>query len=125
MATSFGMSVDEKMAEDLSNLTGGCLLFAASYGLSETHTLDTMMPIDGIKHGSCGIASFETKIRIVDLKTGEDLSAGEQGEVAIKSPGVFIGNLSRPEATDKTLDRKSTRLNSSHVAISYADFSMQ
>jgi len=103
MATSFGMSVDEKMAEDWSNLTGGCLLFEASYGLSETHTLDTMMPIDGIKHGSCGIATFETKIRIVDLKTGEDLSPGEQGEVAIKSPGVFKGYLNRPEATDKTL----------------------
>src|SRR5690625_7996907 len=37
MATSFGMSVDEKKAEDWSNLTGGCLLFEASDGLSETH----------------------------------------------------------------------------------------
>lgn len=103
MATSFGMTVDEKMAEAWGKLTNGCLLFEASYGLSETHTLDTMMPIDRIKHGTCGIATFETEIRIVDLDTGEDLSPGEQGEVAIKSPGVFKGYLNRLEATERTL----------------------
>jgi len=103
MATSFGMAVDQKMAGAWEKLTDGCLLFEASYGLSETHTLDTMMPIDGVKHGTCGIATFETEIRIVDLDTGEDLSPGEQGEVAIKSPGVFKGYLNRPEATNRTL----------------------
>jgi len=103
MATSFGMTIDEKMAEAWEKLTNGCLLFEASYGLSETHTLDTMMPLDGIKYGTCGIATFETEIRIVDLDTGKDLSPGEQGEVAIKSPGVFKGYLNRPEATKKTL----------------------
>src|SRR5699024_6166579 len=72
MATSFGMAVDQKMAGSWEKLTDGCLLFEASYGLSETHTLDTMMPIDGVKHGTCGIATFETEIRIVDLDTGED-----------------------------------------------------
>src|SRR5699024_4543969 len=103
MATSFGMSVDQKMADAWGKITDGCLLFEASYGLSETHTLDTMMPIDKIKHGSCGIATYDTDIRIVDLETGEDLSPGEQGEVAIKSPGVFKGYLNRPDATRKTL----------------------
>lgn len=103
MATSFGMAVDQKMAEAWGEITNGCLLFEAAYGLSETHTLDTMMPIDKIKYGTCGIATYKTEIRIVDLETGEDLSPGEQGEVAIKSPGVFKGYLNRPEATNKTL----------------------
>lgn len=102
-STSFGMSVDEKLAEAWKKLTNGCLLFEASYGLSETHTCDTMMPIDQIKFGTCGIATFDTELRIVDMETGEDLPPGEQGEIAVKNPGVFKGYLNRPDATEKTL----------------------
>lgn len=102
-STSFGMSVDEKLAEAWKKLTNGCLLFEASYGLSETHTCDTMMPIDQIKFGTCGIATFDTELRIVDMETGEDLPPGEQGEIAVKNPGVFKGYLNRPDATGKTL----------------------
>lgn len=102
-ATSFGMDVDENLAKKWYEITGGCQLFEASYGLSETHTCDTMMPIDRIRHGTCGIATYDTKIRIVDMDTGEDLPPGEQGEIVVKSPGVFKGYLNRPEETLKTL----------------------
>src|SRR5699024_4953215 len=79
-STSFGVPVDKEMAERWQQLTGGCLLFEASYGLSETHTCDTFMPMDQIKFGTCGIATYHTEFRIVDMETGEDLSVGEQGE---------------------------------------------
>jgi len=102
-ATSFGMNVDEKMAKAWREITDGCLLFEASYGLSETHTCDTMMPIDKVKFGTCGIATYETEFRIVDMETGEDLPPGEQGEIVVKNPGVFKGYLNRPEATKETL----------------------
>lgn len=102
-ATSFGMQVDEKLANAWKQLTDGCVLLEAAYGLSETHTCDTFMPMDGVKFGSCGIATFDTEIRIVDLETGKDLPPGQQGEIAIKSPGVFKGYLNRPDATDETL----------------------
>src|SRR5699024_2382329 len=102
-ATSFGMNVDEKLAEAWAELTDGCLLFEASYGLSETHTCDTMMPLDKVKFGTCGIATYDTEFRIVDLETGEDLPVGEQGEIVVKNPGVFKGYLNRPEATKETL----------------------
>ncbi|WP_269412484.1 class I adenylate-forming enzyme family protein [Lentibacillus daqui] len=102
-ATSFGMPVDEKLAETWKNLTDGCLMYEASYGLSETHTCDTFMPINQIKYGTCGIATYDTEFRIVDLETGEDLPPGQQGEIAVKNPGVFKGYLNRPEATEATL----------------------
>lgn len=102
-ATSFGMPVDEKLAETWKNLTDGCLMYEASYGLSETHTCDTFMPINHIKYGTCGIATYDTEFRIVDLETGEDLPPGQQGEIAVKNPGVFKGYLNRPEATEATL----------------------
>lgn len=102
-ATSFGMAVDAQLAAGWKKLTDGCLLFEASYGLSETHTCDTFMPIDRIKFGTCGIATYDTELRIVDIGTGKDLPPGSQGEIAVKSPGVFKGYLNRPDATAETL----------------------
>ncbi|QQK76567.1 AMP-binding protein [Salicibibacter cibarius] len=102
-ATSFGLAVDESLADAWGKLTDGCLLFEASYGLSETHTCDTMMPMDKIKYGTCGIPTYQTDIRIVDPETGKDLPPGRQGEIAVKNPGVFKGYLNRPEATAATL----------------------
>ncbi|SES63937.1 long-chain acyl-CoA synthetase [Salinibacillus kushneri] len=102
-ATSFGMQVDEQLAQKWKSLTNGCVLLEAAYGLSETHTCDTFMPIEHIKYGTCGIATYDTKIRIVDMETGEDLPPGEQGEIVVKNPGVFKGYLNRPDATEETL----------------------
>jgi len=102
-STSFGVPVDEKLAERWKQLTDGCVLFEVSYGLSETHTCDTFMPIDQIKYGSCGIATYDTAFRIVNMETGEDLPPGKQGEIAVKNPGVFKGYLNRPDATAATL----------------------
>lgn len=102
-ATSFGMKVDEKLANAWKKLTKGCVVLEASYGLSETHTCDTFMPIEKIKFGSCGIATYDTEFRIIDFATGEDLPPGKQGEIAVKNPGVFKGYLNRPEETAETL----------------------
>lgn len=102
-ATSFGMKVDENLANSWKKLTKGCVLLEASYGLSETHTCDTFMPIEKIKFGSCGIATYDTEFRIIDRETGENLPPGKQGEIAVKNPGVFKGYLNRPEATAETL----------------------
>src|SRR5690625_6991461 len=46
----------------------------------------------------------------------------ERGEVRLEVPEILEFLISRVE---KALDRKSTRLNSSHVAISYAVFCLK
>lgn len=103
LATSFGLQVTEGLAEKWKAVTKGCILYEASYGLSETHTCDTFMPKEKIKWGSCGIPVYDTEIRIVNPETGEVQPAGQSGEVVIKSPGVFRGYWNRPEATAETL----------------------
>ncbi|WP_174727059.1 AMP-binding protein [Mesobacillus harenae] len=103
MATSFGVSVTEQLAEKWKSLTGGCPLYEASYGLSETHTCDTFMPADNIKWGSCGIPTFDTELKILSLETGEPVGPDEKGEIVLKNPGVFKGYLNRPDATAETL----------------------
>lgn len=102
-ATSFGIPVSEELAKKWSALTGGCLFYEATYGLSETHDADTFMPKNHIKFGSVGIPTFHTKMRIVDLDTGENVPTGKQGEIIIKSPGVFQGYYKRPKDTLETL----------------------
>lgn len=102
-ATSFGIPVSEELAEKWYQFTGGCSMYEATYGLSETHDVDTLMPKDKVKYGSVGVPTFETKMKIIDLETGERLGAGQQGEIVIKSPGVFKGYYKRPEDTEQTL----------------------
>ncbi|MBD8004810.1 AMP-binding protein [Bacillus norwichensis] len=102
-ATSFGIPVSKELAQKWRTLTNGCLLYEATYGLSETHDADTFMPRDNIKFGSVGIPTYETEMRIIDIDTGEELAAGKQGEIVIKSPGVFKGYYKRPEDTYEVL----------------------
>jgi long-chain acyl-CoA synthetase len=103
MATSFGIPVTEHLAQQWKSLTNGCLMYEAAYGLSETHTCDTFMPADKIKWGSCGIPTFETEVKILDMESGELLPYNEKGEIVLKNPGVFKGYLNRPDATAETL----------------------
>ncbi|WP_053363651.1 AMP-binding protein [Bacillus sp. FJAT-27251] len=102
-STSFGIPVTKELADKWKNLTKGCIMHEASYGLSETHTCDTFMPLDNIKWGSCGIPTFDTELKILDFETGEPVRPGEKGEIVIKNPGVFKGYLNRPDATAETL----------------------
>lgn len=101
-ATSFGIPVTESLAGEWKALTG-CQMHEASYGLSETHTMDTYMPRDAIVWGSCGKPMPGNDIRIVDIETGREQPPGESGEIAVGNLYVFKGYWQRPEATEETL----------------------
>lgn len=101
--TSFGIALTESIYRNWKDLTRGCIMHESSYGLSETHTCDTFMPVAReIRFGSCGIPTFGTDVRIVDPDTGRDLGVGQQGEIVIRNPGVFKGYWNNPEGTKKT-----------------------
>lgn len=76
-------------------------IFEISYGSSETHTADTLMPLDDIVVGGHGKPIPGSEIRIVNPEnTDEDMALGQLGgEILIKSPAVFKGYLNKPEAT--------------------------
>ena len=104
LCTSFVISLNEKIAQQWSELADGSILVEAAYGLSETHTADTFMPRHKVKYGSVGIPTFETDIKILDLddKTRE-VPIGEQGEIAVKNPGCMKGYWKNEAATKETL----------------------
>ncbi|HXC37930.1 MAG TPA: AMP-binding protein [Burkholderiales bacterium] len=101
--TSFGITFTEPLARQWREYARNCNSFEASYGLSETHTVDTYMPANAIRWGAHGIAIPGNEIRILDPDTGAPLAPGETGEIVLRSPGVFKGYWNKPEATDKTL----------------------
>lgn len=101
--TSFGIQLTEEISNQWKALTG-VGLFESAYGLSETHTADTLMSQDAVKFGTTGKPIFGTKIKILSLdEPRKELPIGEEGEIIVKSPGVFKGYLNKPEATVQTL----------------------
>jgi acyl-CoA synthetase (AMP-forming)/AMP-acid ligase II len=76
----------------------GCLV-SQGYGLTETSPATNTNPLDRIKLESCGPPLADTFEKIVSLDTGEELAAGEVGEVAVRGPQVMKGYWKRPEET--------------------------
>ncbi|MCK9274341.1 MAG: AMP-binding protein [Syntrophales bacterium] len=100
--TSFGIPLTEEIAKRWTEFTGGTPVVEGGYGLTETHTGDTMVP-ENVKWGSNGIPTLETDLKIVDFETGKELGVNEKGEIALRNPGVFKGYWKNPERTAETL----------------------
>lgn len=73
------------------------------YGLTESTCASACNPIYGVrKAGTVGPALEGQRIAIVDA-AGNEVPAGERGEVVISGPTVMRGYLGRPEATAETI----------------------
>ena len=104
--TSFGVQMTEGIANRWKADTGGCLLTETSYGLTETHTFDTFMPVNrpNFEPGSVGIPIPGQDIKIVSWEDrSKEVPIGEMGEIALHNPAVFKGYLNKPEETKNTL----------------------
>ncbi len=83
--------------------------FAQMYGMTETAGTITGLPPEdhdvagNERMGSVGLPLPGVHIRIVD-EAGQDLPAGDVGEIVIRSPSNMTGYHGRPEATAETLD---------------------
>ena len=83
-------------------LTGAKLV--EGYGLTEASPVTHANPLDGlIKEGSIGIPFPDTDSKVVSLETGEDLPAGEVGELCVKGPQVMRGYWNMEDETKKVL----------------------
>src|SRR3989442_5779390 len=116
------------------------------YGLSETASLSHLNPLQRPKTGSFGCPVTNMQAAVIDPETLEFAAEGETGELVLDGPNVMLGYWNRPTQTARAFvekhgnrwlrtcdvvrtdcdgDRKSTRLNSSHVRISYAVFCLK
>ncbi|MCI0394707.1 MAG: alpha/beta fold hydrolase [Chloroflexi bacterium] len=92
-----------EVKEAFEKLTKGKLV--EGYGLSEASPATHANPINGLnKAGSIGIPLPNTEARIVDLRTGQPLPAGQIGELVVRGPQVMLGYWQDEAASRQALD---------------------
>ena len=69
------------------------------YGTTETSPVISVNPRDENRPGSIGIPIPGTKVKIENIDTGEECSAGETGKILVKGNGVMQGYLNDIEET--------------------------
>jgi acyl-CoA synthetase (AMP-forming)/AMP-acid ligase II len=94
----------EELARALSKKLGCPVV--QGYGMTEASPVTHLSPTRNapFKPGSIGLVVPNTEVRIVDVVTGDDVPAGEAGELWIRGPQIMQGYLNRPEETAASLD---------------------
>jgi len=74
-------------------------------GMSETG-MNFSNPVRGRrKPGSIGLPLPDLEVRIVDIKTFEDVAPGQEGEIWLKGPAITPGYLNKPEETARAFEK--------------------
>ncbi len=96
-----GMAVQRPVAEKWQKVTNTVLL--EGYGLTECSPVVAVTPPQISEYkGSIGLPVPSTDIKLLD-EDGNEVNAGEPGEMWVKGPQVMRGYLNRQEATDEIL----------------------
>jgi 4-coumarate--CoA ligase len=96
-AAPLGAEVSDAVAKRLNCIS------LQGFGMTELSPVSHTTPLDKPKSGSSGVALPNTQCRIVDPESGEDLTAGNEGELWIKGPQVMQGYLNNEKATAETM----------------------
>ncbi|MAQ01993.1 MAG: long-chain-fatty-acid--CoA ligase FadD [Alteromonadaceae bacterium] len=96
-----GMAVQRPVAEKWQKVTGTVLL--EGYGLTECSPVVAVTPpqLEAYK-GAIGLPVPSTDIMLID-DNGNEVAAGESGELWVKGPQVMKGYYNRPEASEEIL----------------------
>jgi acyl-CoA synthetase (AMP-forming)/AMP-acid ligase II len=98
-AAPLGPEIVEQVARRTDSLV------VQGYGLTETSPVTHVISPHGENRpGTIGRPLPNTEARIVDPETGDDVAAGERGELWVRGPQVMRGYLNNPDATEATVD---------------------
>lgn len=93
------------------------------YGMTETSPVTHMVPADRTtwtKYGSVGPLIPGVEAKLIDVKTGEEVTEGERGELCVRGENIMKGYFHNPEATAQTIDAEGW-LHTGDVAVVDAD----
>jgi len=80
----------------------GCAI-CEGYGLSETASIAAANPVTATEYSaSIGVPISSTWLKLLD-DDGNEVAAGQSGEIAIKGPQVMAGYWQRPDETAKVM----------------------
>ncbi|MFW5958271.1 MAG: AMP-binding protein [Desulfosalsimonas sp.] len=106
--SSFVKKVNKEYRERWRDLTG-CIMRESSYGLTETHTMDTLTAglqtndMDLAKPGFVGLPMPGTRFMVADFDTSEPLPFNNEGEILVQSPSVMKAYWNKPDETARQL----------------------
>jgi long-chain acyl-CoA synthetase len=103
LTSAGGMAVQRAVAEKWKRVTG--VPIVEGYGLTETSPVAISNALD-IKDwtGTIGLPIPSTEAAVLD-EEGNELPAGELGEISIRGPQVMKGYWNRPEETEKVFSK--------------------
>jgi fatty-acyl-CoA synthase len=93
-----GAAMPAAIAERLKAQYG--LDYAEGYGLTETAAPSHSNPPDAPKLQCLGIPYIGVDARVIDPETRAEVPPGQQGEIIVRGPQVFLGYWRRPEDTE-------------------------
>ena len=102
LTSSGGMALTTETANKWKELTGSTI--TEGYGLTETSPVVCSNQCNAVQYGTVGRPLPETECKVVD-ENGNDLPAGEAGELLIRGPQVMKGYWQRPEATAEVINQ--------------------
>jgi acyl-CoA synthetase (AMP-forming)/AMP-acid ligase II len=73
------------------------------YGMTEASPVTHVSLLGADKLGTVGPPVADTRQKVVDLVTGDEVAVGETGELLVQGPQVMAGYYRRPDATAETL----------------------
>lgn len=100
-AHSAGASMPVEYVKEINEKFG--VGFCETYGITETSSTITFNRLGHGKIGSVGPVAKGYQVKIVD-EAGNELPAGEVGEILVKGPGVCKGYWEMPEATKEAFE---------------------
>lgn len=101
LAMGGGAAIQRSVAERWKHVTGVPL--CEGYGLTECSPTVTVNPFDITEYnGSIGLPLPSTEVSLRD-KDGNEVGAGERGELCVRGPQVMAGYWNRPQETEKVM----------------------
>ena len=97
-AAPLGGDVTDQVARRLNCVT------TQGFGMTELSPVSHSSPEGNARAGASGITVANTECRVVDPKTGQDVTPGDEGELWVRGPQVMKGYWRNPKATSETLD---------------------
>ncbi|XP_035824479.1 probable 4-coumarate--CoA ligase 1 [Aplysia californica] len=69
--------------------------------MTETSPATHTAPLEGWKFGSVGVPLPNTDSKVVDIESGRELGANQEGEIWVRGPQVMLGYHDNNEATQE------------------------
>ena len=103
LALSGAAKLRSTLAERSNSASG--LTIREGYGLTEASPVVTSSAGMPVRVGSVGRVLVGQEVRLVG-DDGDDVPAGDAGEIWVRGPNVFQGYWNDPEATARVLHRR-------------------